>query len=161
MATDSPMSNFNRKNPYVIQAKQKYNELMEFYEKVSKYIIQYGSLSIATIILVIIIGIISKQYWVLITNGFFCVCWIFVTYKMIKNTIKDSINSDIDKMVTLESSEVINISIEYVQDLIYKLHECIGKVKSYLDWYRTFNIVTSVIMLNIFMRLVEEVFFNG
>ena len=39
MATNSPMSNFNRKNPYVIQVKQKYEILMRLYEDVSKSII--------------------------------------------------------------------------------------------------------------------------
>ena len=39
MAVDSPMSNFNRKNPYVIQAKREYSKLMEMYESVSKTIV--------------------------------------------------------------------------------------------------------------------------
>ena len=39
MATNSPMSNFNRKNPYVIQVKQKYEILMRNYEQISKSLI--------------------------------------------------------------------------------------------------------------------------
>ena len=38
MATNSPMSNFNRKNPYVIQVKEKYATLVHKYNKNSKNI---------------------------------------------------------------------------------------------------------------------------
>ena len=51
MATDSPMSNFNRKNPYVIQVKQKYEILMRKYEEISKsLIILNGSLAFILIL---------------------------------------------------------------------------------------------------------------
>ena len=58
MATDSPMSNFNRKNPYVIQVKQKYEILMRKYEEISKSLIILNGSVTFILILNIIIGFI-------------------------------------------------------------------------------------------------------
>ena len=90
MATNSPMSNFNRKNPYVIQVKQKYEILMRNYEKISKsLIILNGSLAFI-LILNIILSFIEHRW-------FFMTCiWtptvvlmsIFINRFYILNTIK-------------------------------------------------------------------------
>ncbi len=150
MATDSPMSNFNRKNPYVIQAKQQYNILMDLYEEVSKSFISHGVISITLLVIATILAFITKMnsYWIL--SIYFIAVILLTSYFVIKNTIKDAINSDIDTMVTLESNEILNISVEYVQDLLYKLHECIGKVKAFILWYRLVNdciIITATSMV--------------
>mgnify|MGYP007080094194 FL=1 len=150
MATDSPMSNFNRKNPYVIQAKQQYNILMDLYEEVSKNFISRGVISITLLVIATILAFITKMntYWIL--SIYFIAVILLTSYFVIKNTIKDAINSDIDTMVTLENNEILNISIEYVQDLLYKLHECIGKVKAFILWYRLVNdfmIITAASMV--------------
>ena len=112
MAIESPMSNFNRKNPYVIQAKQQYNILMELYEDVSKSFILYGCVSLTLLIITTVLAFITKtnNYWIL--SLYFIAIILLASYFVIKNTIKDSINTDIDTMVTLESNEIINISIE-------------------------------------------------
>lgn len=57
-------------------------------------------------------------------------------------------------MVTLESNEILNISIEYVQELLYKIHECIGKVSSNLNWY-----IITISAISIVMTLVTIVLF--
>ena len=141
MATDSPMSNFNRKNPYVIQVKQKYEILMRKYEEISKsLIILNGSLAFI-LILNIIIGFI-KHRWFFIT----CI-WtptvvlmsIFINRFYILNTIKDEVNTEIDKLVTMESNEVIKINLEFVQELRYQVCVCIGKVEAYNKWFYLYN----------------------
>ena len=101
MATDSPMSNFNRKNPYVIQAKQQYNILMDLYEEVSKSFISHGVISVTLLVIATILAFITKMnsYWIL--SIYFIAVILLTSYFVIKNTIKDAINSDIDTMVTL------------------------------------------------------------
>ena len=141
MATNSPMSNFNRKNPYVIQVKQKYEILMRNYEKISKsLIILNGSLTFILILNVILSFI--KHRW------FFMTCiWtptvvlmsIFINRFYILNTIKDEVNIEIDKLVTMESNEVINVNLEFVQELLYKVCACIGKVEAYNKWFYLYN----------------------
>ena len=141
MATNSPMSNFNRKNPYVIQVKQKYEILMRNYEKISKsLIILNGSLTFILILNVILSFI--KHRW------FFMTCiWtptvvlmsIFINRFYILNTIKDEVNTEIDKLVTMESNEVINVNLEFVQELLYKVCACIGKVEAYSKWFYLYN----------------------
>lgn len=157
MATDSPMSNFNRKNPYVIQAKQQYNILMDLYEDVTKSFISYGCISLAMLIITIVLSFITKTntYWIL--SVYFIATILIASYFVIKNTIKDSINSDIDTMVTLESNEIMNISIEYVQDLLYKLHECIGKVKAFIIWYKFINIFMIFAAASMIIYMIVEV----
>ena len=155
MATDSPMSNFNRKNPYVIQVKQKYEILMRKYEDISKsLIILNGSLAFI-LILNIIIGFI-KHRWFFIT----CI-WtptvilmsIFINRFYILNTIKDEVNTEIDKLVTMESNEVIKINLEFVQELLYKVCACIGKVEAYSKWFYLYNwfmiILTAIVGIGI------------
>ena len=155
MATDSPMSNFNRKNPYVIQVKQKYEILMRKYEEISKsLIILNGSLAFI-LILNIIIGFI-KHRWFFIT----CI-WtptvilmsIFINRFYILNTIKDEVNTEIDKLVTMESNEVIKVNLEFVQELLYKVCACIGKVEAYSKWFYLYNwfmiILTAIVGLDI------------
>ena len=155
MATDSPMSNFNRKNPYVIQVKQKYEILMRKYEEISKnLIILNGSLAFI-LILNIIIGFI-KHRWFFIT----CI-WtptvilmsIFINRFYILNTIKDEVNTEIDKLVTMESNEVIKINLEFVQELLYKVCACIGKVDAYSKWFYLYNwfmiILTAIVGIGI------------
>lgn len=141
MATNSPMSNFNRKNPYVIQVKQKYEILMRNYEKISKnLIILNGSLTFILILNVILSFI--KHRW------FFMTCiWtptvvlmsIFINRFYILNTIKDEVNTEIDKLVTMESNEVIKVNLEFVQELLYKVCACIGKVEAYNKWFYLYN----------------------
>lgn len=157
MATDSPMSNFNRKNPYVIQAKQQYNILMDLYEDVSKSFISHGCVSLILLIIATVLALITKtnNYWIL--SLYFIAVILLASYFVIKNTIKDSINSDIDTMVTMESNEIMNISIEYVQDLLYKLHECIGKVKAFIIWYKLLNNFMYITAANMIVYLVTEV----
>ena len=141
MATNSPMSNFNRKNPYVIQVKQKYEILMRNYEKISKsLIILNGSLTFILILNVILSFI--KHRW------FFMTCiWtptvvlmsIFINRFYILNTIKDEVNTEIDKLVTMVSNEVIKVNLEFVQELLYKVCACIGKVEAYNKWFYLYN----------------------
>lgn len=157
MATDSPMSNFNRKNPYVIQAKQKYNELMELYEEVSKMFITTGIIPLAISLIAFVFACIANHVTLICLTLFFISSMGIITYFVIKNTIKDSINKDIDKMVTLESNEIIEISIEYVQDLIYKIHACIGKIEAYMIWYKVYSILISVSSTIILIDLIREV----
>lgn len=154
MAVDSPMSNFNRKNPYVIQAKREYGKLMDMYEKISKTII-LAIIGCCFILISNIFSIINNQsYWFLILDAGYIGIVIWLTNILIKDTIKDTINKEIDHMVTLESNEILNISIEYVQELLYKIHECIGKVSSNLNWY-----IITISAISIVMTLVTIVLF--
>ena len=155
MATNSPMSNFNRKNPYVIQVKQKYEILMRLYEKISKSLITLNG-SLAFILILNIILSFIKHQW------FFMTCiWtptvvlmsIFINRFYILNTIKDEVNTEIDKLVTMESNEVINVNLEFVQELLYKVCACIGKVEAYSKWFYLYNwfmiILTAIVGLDI------------
>lgn len=154
MAVDSPMSNFNRKNPYVIQAKREYETLLQLYEKVSKTIV-LGIIG-CCFILVSNIGSIlcNHSYWFFILTAGYIGVVVWLMNRLIKDTIKDSINSDIDHMVTLESNEILNISVEYVQDLLYKIHECIGKVNSDLSWF-----IITLSSISIMMTFVTIILF--
>lgn len=152
MAVDSPMSNFNRKNPYVIQAKREYGKLMEMYENVSKTIV-LAIIGCCFILISNIFSVISNNsYWFLILDAGYIGVAIWLTFRLIKDTIKDTINKEIDHMVTLESNDILNISIEYVQDLLYKLHECIGKVTSDLNWY--IIVLSSISIMMTFVTIV-------
>lgn len=136
MATDSPMSNFNRKNPYVIQAKRQYNILMDKYVDIAKLLIITNIWVLAFIMMNIIYDVIHFSIIKSIT-GLIIVCiYIGIVIHFIRNTIKDDINTDIDEMVTMESNEIMNIDITYVQQLLYKIHNCIGKVDAYVHWYK-------------------------
>ena len=155
MATDSPMSNFNRKNPYVIQVKQKYEILMRKYEDISKSLIILNG-SLAFILILNIILSFIKHRWFFIT----CI-WtptvilmsIFINRFYILNTIKDEVNTEIDKLVTMESNEVIKVNLEFVQELLYKVCTCIGKVEAYSKWFYLYNwfmiILTAIIGIGI------------
>lgn len=147
MAVDSPMSNFNRKNPYVIQAKQQYNTLMEMYEIVSKSIIILGCINLGIFIVSLIVEIKDVNICRVVESLIIFIIFLGYTYDYIKNTIKDDINKDIDKMVTLESNEIINIDITYVQDVLYKLHNRIGKVSTYIKFYCWGSILLALILL--------------
>ena len=151
MATNSPMSNFNRKNPYVIQVKQKYEILMRNYEKISKSLITLNG-SLAFILILNVILSFIKHQW------FFMTCiWtptvvlmsIFINRFYILNTIKDEVNAEIDKLVTMESNEVIKINIEFVQELLYKVSTCIGKVEAYIKWFKIYTCVVIIIISTI------------
>ena len=157
MAVDSPMSNFNRKNPYVIQAKREYGKLMDMYEKISKTII-LAIIGCCFILISNIFSIINNQsYWFLILDAGYIGIVIWLTNILIKDTIKDTINKEIDHMVTLESNEILNISIEYVQELLYKIHECIGKVKSFIIWYKLITSFMSITAVSMIVYLIMEV----
>ena len=151
MATNSPMSNFNRKNPYVIQVKQKYEILMRLYEDVSKSII-VNNIVIAIVLLLQNIMGFGIHKWIFTTCIFtpiMIIMTIIINRFYIKNTIKDSINQEIDKLVTMESNEVIKINIEFVQELLYKVSTCIGKVEAYIKWFKIYTCVVIIIISTI------------
>ena len=155
MATDSPMSNFNRKNPYVIQVKQQYEILMRLYEDISKSLILCNAGILAILLIQNIIGyfihhlIFTLCLW---TPVVICIT-ILINWLYIKNTIKDSINHKIDELVTMESNEVIKVNLEFVQELLYKVCACIGKVEAYSKWFYLYNwfmiILTAIVGLDI------------
>lgn len=151
MAIDSPMSNFNRKNPYVIQAKQQYERLLRLYESISKSLISYGTWAIASSIVFIAVSIYKKQYILLSIAITVLIAFGLLTYSYILRTIRNPINHEIDHMVTLESNEVLKISVEYVQELLYKLHYCIGIVTESIYWYRIYCILTTSLSLVLLM----------
>lgn len=64
---------------------------------------------------------------------------IFINRFYILNTIKDEVNTEIDKLVTMESNEVIKVNLEFVQELLYKVCACIGKVEAYNKWFYLYN----------------------
>ena len=149
MATDSPMSNFNRKNPYVIQVKQQYEILMRLYEDISKSLILCNAGILAILLIQNIIGyfihhlIFTLCLW---TPVVICIT-ILINRLYIKNTIKDSINHKIDELVTMESNEVIKVNLEFVQDLLYTVHTCIGKVKAYMSWFNAYTLVIALLTM--------------
>lgn len=148
MATDSPMSNFNRKNPYVIQVKQKYELLMRLYEKVSKSLIINNTAIVVVLFVQNLIGF-SIHKWIFTSCIFTPIILLInaiINRFYIKNTIKDSINKDIDKLVTMESNEILKVNIEFVQELLYTVNTCIGKVEAYIQW---FKIYTWIIIISI------------
>ena len=149
MATNSPMSNFNRKNPYVIQVKQKYEILMRLYEDVSKSIIVNNTVIAIVLLLQNITGF-GIHKWIFTTCIFtpiMIIMTIMINRFYIKNTIKDSINQEIDKLVTMESNEVIKVNLEFVQDLLYTVHTCIGKVKAYMSWFNAYTLVIALLTM--------------
>lgn len=144
MAVQNPMSNFNRKNPYVIQAKQQYNFLLEEYEEICKTII-VSCLSVAVVFAIMItVNIINKSIFEIVTQVIMMSSYIYCTYSFIKNTIKDDINSEIDHMVTLESNEIMNIDITYVQELLYTIHNRIGKTHA---WHTCYKVMSSLYIM--------------
>lgn len=145
MAVESPMSNFNRKNPYVIQTKQQYNKLMEMYETVSKSILIASIVILPCFIFCLVINIIMHDIIGIIGSFGILAVYLLCTYDYIKNTIKDDINGDIDKMVTLESNEIMNIDITYVQDILYKVHNRIGRVSVYIKFYYIITVAILVL----------------
>lgn len=147
MAIDSPMSNFNRKNPYVIQAKQQYERLLRLYELISKSLISYGTWAIASSIASIVVSLYKRQYIFLLNNLTVLITFGCFTYSYIMRTIRNPINHEIDHMVTLESNEILKISVEYVQELLYKLHYCIGVVTESMYWYRIYCILSTIVSI--------------
>lgn len=145
MAVESPMSNFNRKNPYVIQTKQQYNKLMEMYETVSKSILIASIVILPCFIFWLVFSSIMHDIIGIIGSFAMLAAYLLCTYDYIKNTIKDDINGDIDKMVTLESNEIMNIDITYVQDILYKVHNRIGRVSVYIKFY--YIITVAIVVL--------------
>ena len=118
MAVDSPMSNFNRKNPYVIQAKREYGKLMEMYESVSKTIV-LAIIGCCFILISNIFSVISNNsYWFLILDAGYIGVAIWLTFRLIKDTIKDTINN-LKKAPIVKNTYTISESdrnkiIEYV-----------------------------------------------
>lgn len=147
MAIESPMSNFNRKNPYVIQAKQQYEILMREYEQVSRTIITYGTLVLLGFVIALGVTIYTSNLKDIIVLTSILLLSLYITYRYICMTIKDSVNNDIDHMISMESNEILNISVEYVQELLYKLHECIGKVQTCTYWYKRYCIISFIILI--------------
>lgn len=146
MATNSPMSNFNRKNPYVIQTKQQYSNLMELYEQCSKKIIMNSIILLLALVITTVVTCIRRSFIMLIPIMIILCIFVLITYYFIKNTIKDDINKDIDNLVTIESNEVMNVDITYVQDVLYKVHNRIGKVSTMITLYdiATINLIISL-----------------
>lgn len=154
MATNSPMSNFNRKNPYVIQVKQKYEILMRLYEEVASSIVVNNGF--------ILFGLLLQNVWgFLIDKCVFTLCiytpviiimTLIIDWFYIKNTIKDSVNTKIDKLVTMESNEVVKVNLEFVQELLYIVSTCIGKVTAYIKWFNIYFwvIIIITIIISIF-----------
>lgn len=151
MATNSPMSNFNRKNPYVIQTKQQYSNLMELYEACSKAIIKDSIIFVLAVIITTIVTCIMKDYIMLFIIAILLCAFGGMTYYFIKNTIKDDINKDIDQLVTIESSEIMNVDITYVQDILYKVHNRIGKVTTMITLY---DMITITLIISLIITLI-------
>ena len=47
----------------------------------------------------------------------------------------------------MESNEVIKVNLEFVQDLLYTVHTCIGKVKAYMSWFNVYTLVIALLTM--------------
>ena len=158
MATDSPMSNFNRKNPYVIQVKQKYEILMRMYEEISKSLIICNFAVFTALVIQNMFGFFTHNlvFTLYIWTPVIILATILIDQFYIKNTIKDSVNHQIDDLVTMESNEVIKVNIEFVQELLYTVSTCIGKVNAYMQWFNLYTICTMAFTgLTIFIFIIK------
>lgn len=157
MAVESPMQNFNRNNPLVIKAKYRYDDLQVERERFTKSIVLFTSIILS---FVLIIGVVLVLYHIPVrtTIAVLLTCaiiYISMIYELFYKTISDPINSKIDKMVSLEMSEVMNINVEYVQDVIDELNHTIGKTTGAHISFRFLS--TSIIVVEILLLVISPI----
>ena len=133
MSLQNPLENYNRHNPFVMQAKYHYHDLMREYEALSQEFVTVTIGTIADAICCLILGIAgclttgAAALIPLIMILFFIGLWEWRAYKILKDRIQDPENGKMDKMASLEMSEVQEINEEYVYELINIIHTLIGR----------------------------------
>ena len=133
MSLVNPLENYNRHNPFVMQAKRRYRDLMNEYEALSKEFITTSialGVDTACCLILGIIGCIIRGAATLVPLLlilFFIGFWEWRAYKIVKDRVQDPDNEKMDKMASLEMSEIQEINIEYVYELINIIHFLWGK----------------------------------
>ncbi|MCM1214125.1 MAG: hypothetical protein NC548_06345 [Lachnospiraceae bacterium] len=150
MALQNPLENFNRHNPYVMQAKYQYQNLMDECEALSKDFVMMSIATLIGIIICAIVGIIGC-----LTAGapalipFICI-FLFTgviewgSYKILKERVQDAENEKMDKMASLEMNEVQEINQEFVYNLINLIYSLQGKANQARKSLRTIGTILVV-----------------
>jgi len=133
MALQNPLENYNRHNPYVMQAKRQYQVLMDENEELSKEFLIVSIIAGFDTISCLIIGIIgcllagAAILIPTIANFLFVAVFEYSAYKILKERIQDEKVKEMDKMASLEMSEVQEINLEFVYNLINLIYSLQGK----------------------------------
>ncbi len=128
MAVESPMSNFNRKNPFVIQAKGFYDQLMGLYHKIMKGTIIGGGITVIIGVILLVLAFPFSKWLAVYAVAHFIVAAIFMNY-IIRHTIEGDDNDIIDDMVSMEINDIINVNNEFMYNLVYIENKLIGKAE--------------------------------
>ncbi len=133
MALQNPLENYNRHNPYVMQAKRQYQILMDENEELSKEFLIVSIIAGFDAIVCLIVGIIgclfsgAASLIPMIGSFLFIALFEHSAYKILKERIQDEKNKEMDRMASLEMSEVQEINVEFVYNLINLIHSLQGK----------------------------------
>lgn len=143
-----PMENFNRNNPYVIRAKNKYNTLSAKYEQLIRRLVVCSSYPALAAFLMLFAGIASGHVEIGIFSCVICPLGYFVLYRYaIKRTILDPANTIIEKVTKMSLDDVMNANLEVVDNAIGVMNECIGKVDLMMDFVEKFTALFSTLCL--------------
>ena len=122
MALKTQFKGWNRNQPLVIYAKEKYDQLMDDYQLISRYTIINMTLciifTIITTTFVFILYIDPVAAFASILPTVFC--WIY-TRRVVHHTIGSPVNKEIDEIAKMEQDEILRLNMEKIGNLIYRL----------------------------------------
>lgn len=154
MATASPMAEYNRRNPFVIQARKQYETLLNMYQEAVKIGFICIMVFLACVLLLLPITIVADTLMdnpVEITVGyalfstFQVLMGIWIAHRIVKTTIGHPINKDIETIVGASFSDVVNVNLEAIYECINSIREHQGRVNQLKSSLRTV-IICSIIM---------------
>lgn len=149
-STISPMENFNRSNPFVIQAKVKYDELQQLYHEMMKLLLVIIFEAIAAITVAGIAHSLSPNSTMLRTAlsiVIFVMCPVVLYRATLQYTIGDPKNDSINKVVTMQMSEIMNINLEVVYDTILDMKYLQGKAQYVIDILKVFRYIIAIALV--------------
>ena len=151
MALKTQFKGWNRNQPLVIYAKEKYDQLMDDYQLISRYTIINMTLciifTIITTTFVFILYIDPVAAFASILPTVFC--WIY-TRRVVHHTIGSPVNKEIDEIAKMEQDDILKLNMEKIDNIIYSMAKLEGETDCYINHVRTIPIFVMLFSLVVY-----------
>lgn len=169
MYIESPMENYNKNNPFIILAKNRYHDIISRIHQFTAYALS-GMLTYVIICAIYLaINIVGYYGFGIKSHSFNCLCacvfilFYFVKFKeKLKYFMRDNeAMQEFEALSSLEMSDILTLNNERVMNNVNQLYSLSGELKAVTEMYKiVINIAVTIISIITLGNLIQLVFGN-
>lgn len=169
MYIESPMENYNKNNPFIILAKNRYHDIISRIHQFTAYALSGMLTYIIIYAIYLVINIVGYYGFGMKSHVFNCVCaCVFILFYYVKFKEKleyfmrdNEAMQEFEALSSLEMSDILTLNNERVMNNVNQLYSLSGELKAVMEMYKiVINIAVTIISVITLGSLIQLVFGN-